>query len=147
MLTGYYDLGLDDESMTTEGRATANIEKHVRSALEFLEHADREFAAGDQQQGSEKLWGAVSQASLAVGKQRRWRCGKSSHRRGIARNLAEQYGEPLIASHYGIAEKFHANFYHDFMEEEEIEEDQPMVRQLVHRLIEIVEDYTPDTES
>ena len=139
MLTGYYDLGLDEESMTTEGRATANIEKHVRSALEFLEHADREFAAGDQQQGSEKLWGAVSQASLAV--------GKSSHRREIARNLAEQYGEPLIASHYGIAEKFHANFYHDFMEEEEIEEDQPMIRQLVHRLIEIVEDYTPDTES
>ena len=67
--------------------------------------------------------------------------------REIARNLAEQYGEPLIASHYGIAEKFHANFYHDFMEEEEIEEDQPMIRQLVHRLIEIVEDYTPDTES
>ena len=125
--------------MASEGRGTANLEKHVRSALEFLQHADREFAAGDQQQGSEKLWGAVSQAAMVVGKQRGWRCGKSGYRREIARNLADQYREPLIASNYGIGEKFHANFYHDFMEDEEIEENRPMVHQFVHRLIEIVE--------
>ena len=109
------------------------------SALEFLQHADRELAAGDQQQGSEKLWGAASQAGMAVGKPRGWRCGKSGHRREIARNLADQYREPLIASNYGIAEKFHANFYHDFMEDEEIEENRPMVHQFVHRIMEIVE--------
>lgn len=125
----------------------ANVEKHLRSALEFLEHADREFAAGDEQQGSEKLWGAVSQAAMAVGAQRGWRSGKSAHRREIARNLAVQYGDPLIASNYGIAEKFHANFYHDFMELEEIEEDRPMIGQLVHRLIEIAEDYPADSAS
>ena len=125
--------------MASEGRGNANLEKHVRSALEFLQHADREFAAGDQQQGSEKLWVAVSQAAMAVGKQRGWRCGKSGHRREIARNLADQYREPLIASNYGIAEKFHANFYHDFMEDEEIDENRPMAHQFVHRIMEIVE--------
>ena len=125
----------------------ANIEKHLRCALEFLEHSDREFAAGDEQQGSEKLWGSVSQAAMAVGAQRGWRSGKSAHRREIARNLAQEYGEPLIARDYGIAEKFHANFYHDFMEVEEIEEDRPMVRQLVHRLIEIAEDNPSDAGS
>ena len=118
----------------------------MRSALEFLEHADREFAAGDEQQGSEKLWGAVSQVTMAVCAQRGWRSGKSAHRREIARRLAAQYGDPLIASNYGIAEKFHANFYHDFMEVGEIEEDRPMIGQLVHRLIEIVEDYPASAE-
>ncbi len=133
--------------MASEGRGTASIEKHVRSALEFLQHADREFAAGDQQQGSEKLWGAVSQAAMAVGKQRKVRSGKSNHRRQLAMDLGEEYGEPLIASQYSVAEKFHANFYHDFMEDEEIDADRPKVRQFVQRLIEIVEEYTPDTSS
>ena len=82
-----------------------------------------------------------------MGKRRGWRCGKSVHRREIARNLAEQYDESLIATQYSVAEKFHANFYHDFMEDEEIEADRPKVRQLVQRLIEIVEEYTPSAES
>ena len=133
--------------MTGGGRLDANIEKHIRCALTFLEHSYREFGAGDEQQGSEKLWGATSQAAMAVGKQRGWRCGKSSHRREIARNLAVQYGDPLIARDYGIAEKFHANFYHDFMEADEIEEDRPMVREFVQRLKELVEGYTENPES
>lgn len=130
----------------SEGSAGA-VAKHMRTALEFLEHADRKFAAGDEQQGSEKLWGAVSQATMAVGVQRGWRSGKSAHRREIARNLAVQYEDPLIARDYGIAEKFHANFYHDFMETEEIEEDRPMIHELVHRLRELVEGYKEEPES
>jgi hypothetical protein len=39
--------------MTT--REAKTIEGHVTVALEFLEHADREFAAGEHLQGSEKL--------------------------------------------------------------------------------------------
>ena len=103
--------------------------------------------SGDEQQGSEKLWGAVSQATMAVGAQRGWRSGKSAHRREIARNLAVQYGDPLIARDYSIAEKFHANFYHDFMETEQIEQDRPMIHELVQRLKELVEEYTEDPES
>ena len=33
------------------------VQDHIATANEFLEAADREFAAGDQLQGSEKLWG------------------------------------------------------------------------------------------
>ena len=61
--------------------------------------------------------------------------------------LTEEYGEPLIANQYSVAEKFHANFYHDFMEDEEIEADRPKVLQLVHRLIEIAEDNPSDAGS
>ena len=31
-------------------------QEHVRTAREFLDHADRLFAEGDRLQGSEKLW-------------------------------------------------------------------------------------------
>ena len=40
------------ELVTTRAKTA---EEHVRIALEFLEHSDREFAAGDAPQGSEKL--------------------------------------------------------------------------------------------
>ena len=123
--------------MAGQGRITTG--EHVRRALEFLEHSDREFAAGQQQQGSEKLWGAVCQVAFAVAKQRGLPHGKSSHRRRAVRELSREYDEPLIARDYGLAEKFHANFYHDFMEDDEIDDNRPMVREFVHRLIEIVE--------
>ena len=69
--------------------------------------------------------GAVSQAAMAVGKQRKVPANKSYQRREMAKDLTEEYGEPLIASQYSVAEKFHANFYHDFMEDAEIEADRP----------------------
>ena len=62
---------------------------------------------------------------MAVGKQRKVPANKSYQRREMAKDLTEEYGEPLIASQYSVAEKFHANFYHDFMEDAEIEADRP----------------------
>ena len=35
-----------------------NEERRAEAALEFLAASEREFAAGDEAQGSEKLWGA-----------------------------------------------------------------------------------------
>ena len=51
------------------------------------------------------------------------------------RRLAEQYDDPLLPGGFGFAEKFHANFYHDFMEDFDLESDRPLVRDFVHRVI------------
>ncbi len=40
-----------------------------------------------------------------------------------------------LAVPYGIALSFHRNFYHDSMEDEEIEEYRPVVHQLINRLL------------
>ena len=48
------------------------IQDHAAAAYEFLEDSDREFAAGDELQGSEKLWRAASHAVMVVTTQRGW---------------------------------------------------------------------------
>ena len=52
--------------------------------------------------------------------------------------LAEEYDEPLSATSFSVAHKFHANFYRDFMEDEEIARDRPMVDSFVRRIVDLV---------
>ena len=44
----------------------------------------------------------------------------------------------MISSDFAVAEKFHRNFYHDFMEDFELESDRPKVRAFVGRVLELV---------
>ena len=48
--------------------------------------------------------------------------------------LAEEYGDPTLRTEFVVAEKFHANFYHGFMENYELV-DRDLVAQFVKRLI------------
>ena len=112
-----------------------NVQEHVKTAQDFLNAADREFAAGDHLQGSEKLWGAASHAVMAAAQQNGWPYGSHRAMKSTARRLAEQHEEPLLLGGFVSAEKFHANFYHDFMEDFELDGDRPLVRDFVHRMI------------
>ena len=115
-----------------------NAGQHAQTARDFLAASDKEFMDGDLLQGSEKLWGAATHAVRAV---------VSSNGRGISQShhgvkdaveqLAVEQDEPLIAAHFGIAEKFHANFYHGFMEERDIRADRPKVHEFVNRVLEL----------
>ena len=111
------------------------VDEHIRTALLFLEHSDQEFAAGDELQGSEKLWGAASQSVMGFCKQRGWRAGKSNARKAAVQRMADEYDEPLLVSDFSVADKFHANFYHHFMEDEDIERDRPLVHRFVQRVV------------
>ena len=121
--------------MTTRAKTA---EEHVRIALEFLEHSGREFQAGDALQGSEKLWGAASHAITAIAMKRNWRHGKYNARVAAVDRLAEENDEPLLATSFSVAQKFHANCYRDFMEDEEIARDRPMVDSFVRRIVDLV---------
>ena len=104
---------------------TKTIQEHIQMAREVPRRSDEEFASGEVLQASEKLWGAASQAVMAAGKQRGWDSGKSHHRKVVVRRLYEESGDELLWGGYTAAETFHANFYHDFMEDYQIEENRP----------------------
>ncbi len=108
---------------------------HLRTAREFLTAADREFAAGDHLQASEKLWGAASHALIAVAQQRDWPHGSHGALKQAARRLVDETGEGAFLAGFALAEKFHANFYHDFMEDFELDVDRPVVNEFVERLL------------
>lgn len=119
-------------------------EEHVQTAREFLGRSDRYFAAGDRLQGSEKPWGAAAHAVLAVARIRGMRLGRHSRLREMADRLSREMGEPLIAADFDSAERFHANFYHGYMNDYDLALERPAVRRLVRRLLSLPELNNPD---
>ena len=109
------------------------IRDHLRTAREFLTTADREFAAGDHLQASEKLWGAASHALIAVAQQRDWPHGSHRALKRAVQLLADETGDAALDDGFAVAEKFHANFYHDFMEDFEMDADRPKISNFVER--------------
>ena len=120
--------------MATE-RVPMLADDRAATAIEFLAKSDAEFADGDRQQASEKLWGAATQALMAAAQQQGWPHGSHRALKTAARRLADEQDDRLITAGFGIAEKFHANFYHDFMEDYQLDEDRPEVHDFVHRVL------------
>ena len=113
-------------------------QKHSQTAREFLEAASWEFAAGDNLQGSEKMWGAAAHAVMAAAQQRGWPFGSHYAIKNAADRLAEEQADQTLKTEFAVAESFHANFYHDFMESDDIERAVPGVRNFVGRVLELV---------
>ena len=111
------------------------VDERMRTAQDFLEAADREFYVGDNRQGSEKLWGAATQVVIAMADERGWAYGSHRAMKNAAEQLSSEFNDPLIGAGFGVAEKFHRNFYHDFMEDFELEADRPRVHDFVDRML------------
>ncbi len=111
------------------------MREHIQTARDFLEVADREFAAGDTLQASEKLWGAASHAVIALCQQRDWPYGKRRNLKSAVQRLYAETGEEFLPGGFLAAEHFHANYCHDFMEDFQVEADRPVVREFVNRVL------------
>ncbi len=117
----------------TNSESTAD--KHARLARQLLEDARREIAAGDTVQGSEKLWGATSQALKAYCETRELPHGKYAHRRHAVFELAERLDNPFVRATFGVAESCHSNFYNDWMEQKHLDGYLPDVETLVNIIL------------
>ena len=119
--------------MTREVAMT--IAERYHSALAFLDDSEREFAAGDARQASEKLWGAATDAITAVALERGWK--HTSHRdmKNAVQRLAVEPGNDYLDAQFIAVEKFHINFFHPALEDHEIEADKPIARAFVHRTL------------
>ena len=112
-----------------------NAKEHAQTARAFLEDADREFDAGDELQASEKLWGAATHAIRAVMQSDGQSLGKHRDLRIAADRLESERGDRVVALGFGEAEKFHANFYHGFMEDFQIAYGRQRVREFVESIL------------
>ena len=112
---------------------------HSQTALEFLIVSDEELVAGDHLQASEKLWGAATHAVMALAEQRGWECRSHRSMKNVVQRVATEIDDVFFAGGFAAAEKFHKNFYHDEMEDYEVEADRPLVYQFVHRMPSYVE--------
>ncbi len=122
--------------MLEENGREMTQEDHGRTALEFLVASDKEFEAGDHLQASEKLWGAATHAVMAAAIDRKWKEYRT-HRamKNAVVRLAREAEDPFLEGGFAAAEKFHKNFYHDEMEDFEVENDRPIVHLFVNRVL------------
>ena len=114
--------------------------EHAQTARDFLEASDREFAAGDRLQGSEKLYGAVTQAVIALCQQRGWRYKSHRAMQQAVDALSREHGDPTLLNGYLAANKFHENFFHDNMEDYEVEVNRPGVHHFVNQLLTLMDE-------
>ena len=108
---------------------------YAQTALDFLSQSGKEFLVGDTRQGSEKLWGAATQAVIHAARQHGLEYGSHRALKNTVAWLADEYDDPRAVLEFVAAEKFHANFYHGFMEDWEIETDSRVVRDFVERVL------------
>ena len=125
--------------MTTAGVKT--VAECTAQALAFLAQSDAEFDAGDRRQGSEKLYGAATQVVFAAAQQRGWEYRTHRDTKNATTRLAAEYNDSFLIAGFGLAEKFHKNFFHDEMEEYEITTDRPAVHDYVNHMVTLVNEY------
>ena len=118
------------------------VEEHIQTALTFLDQSDQEFGANDILQGSEKLWGAVAHATIAVAKLRGW--PTDSHRNLVdaARGLAEEREDETLNLQFRLARVFHWRFYghghfNPFTDADPMTDDRATATDYVHRVLDI----------
>ena len=111
------------------------VNERGAAAREFLSGADIEFAKPDTRQGSEKLWGAATQAVIVMAENRGWECDSHRALKNAAERLGVEFGDQSIGYGFSAAEKFHWNSYHNFMEDFELESDRPVVHEFVERML------------
>ena len=122
--------------MTT---ATLPLAEHSEIALELLDEAETEFAAGKTLKGSEILWGAAAHALIAVA----LRQGRPFNSHGALRNVANQLpqtpDQPPWRGEYTVAEELHVNFYHGQLSDPDVSDYRPRVRRFVNRLLAVAQ--------
>ena len=106
-------------------------DKHTRLAYQMLEDPRTEIAAGDTVQGGEKLWGAASYAIKSYCASLGPPHSRYAERRPSVRDLAGRLDNPSLREHFGIALSCHANFYNDWLEQEDLAENVDYIEELV----------------
>ena len=114
-----------------------NVQEYITDANEYWRVAALEFDAGDDRQGAEKLYGAACAAVEAVSLLHNWPCGRHRLMKQNVRRLREMHGDSIFTEGFLAAEKFHAHFFHNIMEDYEIAEDRPVVGEFIGRMLEL----------
>ncbi len=110
--------------------------EHTQTAQDFLEAADREFEAGDDLQGSEKMWGAAAHAVMMVAQERGWLYDSQRHLAAAADRIARETGDDALVGGFVAARGFRANSGIGFMEDDDLARGRRVVRRFVEQVLE-----------
>ena len=104
----------------------------------LLEQAERELAAGDTRQASEKGWGAAAQMVKAIAEQRGWPHQRHGALYRAVKNIAEETGDDEVRNLFHVANALHTNFYENWDEPENVRGALGDVQRFVEKLAPLV---------
>ena len=111
------------------------VQDYVEMSHRFLDHAQSELNAGRRLQASEKVWGAVSHALSAIGKQRGWSHKNNFEAKDISSQMGMEFGRSVaLGNGYARAFEQHRNFHRNSWRDEDIQESIDEVREYVAEL-------------
>ncbi len=123
--------------------APITIQERSHSALDLLDQAEREYAAGDNIQASAKFWGAATNAVVAIATERGWRCDSDRDIQDAVARLADEHGDVLLQAEFSATQKFQINMHYDLMQDFELELDRPIVHDFVHHALALLKNAQP----
>ena len=85
-------------------------------------------------QSSGKMWGVAAHVVMAAAQQRGWEFGDHRSLKAAVQRLAQESGDESLSGDFIAADHFHADLYHKFMQDYEIDDDRLMVRRFVERM-------------
>ncbi len=109
-------------------------EAYVKLYEKYLKEAESLYAKGDLPQAGEKYWGAATALLNAIAEKKG--LPHYSHRdyAEVVEVLYEETGDKELVVGFSLAERLHANFYHNFMRRESFELHREAVLKLVEKL-------------
>lgn len=120
--------GLNEQLLEEVRRRTSIVEEYFRNYYEYLSR--RKFA-----KASEALWGILNNlASILSVLYGGEPISKHVELRELVTLLAKKLGNQEILRWYRACEKLHANYFHNFMDEDEFEEHRIEAEKLIDEL-------------
>lgn len=108
---------------------------HAQESRRLLERAQREFDAGDVPVAAELLWGATTQAILAIAVAKDWPVDSHRSFKAAIMQISEESDEDHWHSDFDNAEQLHVHFYHHNLPPDEIPHQRQRTELLIRRLL------------
>lgn len=120
------------------------VKEYLDRAYKFKVNFDEAITKGDIEKAGELLWGIFSCYMNAL---RVLRTGKPARRHGeivkVGLDLAKALNDEKLAKAVKLAEKCHSNFYHSFLDLEDIKECYEAIMYAVRRADELIRKTMP----
>jgi len=124
---------------------TRRVKEYLDRAYIFKVNFNEAITKGDIEKASELLWGIFSCYMNAL---RVLRTGKPARRHGeiieVGLDLAKVMGDEKLEKAVKLAEKCHSNFYHSFLDLEDIKECYEVIMYAVRKADEFIRKLMPE---
>ena len=125
--------------MKIDEEVISEIEKRRTLADHYYDNFRRYYENKNYSKGSEFLWGSLNALAYAIGLLHGEKLSDHGKVVNFIAVLANIYKDNEIVEYLASAQRIHANFFHDFMNESMFEDNRKRTEKLLEKLVKILD--------